>query len=460
MTTNSQSDWIDAKHRKSVLWIVALAAFSLFFDGYDIVVYGAILPALMADPAQLGAISAQRAGAIGAYTLVGVAIGALLAGALGDRIGRRKTMLASIVLFSLGMLVTGFTQSVEMFSTIRLITGLGMGAIVVTVGALVAEIAPTGKKNLYNAVVYSGYALGGVTASLFAIAFRDSIGWRGLFWIGALPLVTLVPLALIKLPESPRWLIAHGDAQRAQAVATKTGMPCPSIDEIAAEKASLEKVGFAALVTRRYAWGTVLLGFVTFNVMLLIFGLNTWLPKIMQNVGFGANQSLAFLLVLNGGALFGGLLASRLADRYGPKRVIAILFGCAAVSLVILTTGLPLPFLLLSVAIAGAGTMGTNMIIYGFAANYYMTSARAAGVAWCAGFGRLGGILGPIVGGLIIGAGLSNNVAFYIFAGVAVGGLALTMLIPQVGSSSVSRHVQPTPEPVQQRDVVSQTPQP
>ncbi|MGW3481158.1 MFS transporter [Rhodococcus indonesiensis] len=424
------ADWTSAQHRRSVTWIVALATAALVFDGYDLVVYGTILPILMKDPTQLGAVSAEQAGMLGSYALIGVLIGALLAGAFGDRVGRRKLTLISITWFSVGMAAAAMTHSVTMFGAMRLLTGIGVGGLIATAGAVVAEFAPPSKKNMYNAIVYCGVPLGGVMASLLALLLRDAIGWRGLFWIGALPLVILLPLVLLRLPESPRWLVARGRIDEAHAITTRTGIPSPTAEELTLERAGAQKVGFAALATRRYVLGTALLGLMSFGGIMLTYGLNTWLPKIMENAGFDAKNSLAFLLVLNGGAIAGVVLASRTADRTGPQRVIVATFLLAVLSLVVLTLDLPLAVLLGAVAAAGIGGIGTQILIYGFVANYYSTTARAAGVAWCAGFGRLGGIFGPLVGGLILGAGLSSNIAFYIFAGIALLGAGLTVLVP------------------------------
>ncbi|NGP05516.1 aromatic acid/H+ symport family MFS transporter [Rhodococcus sp. 14C212] len=424
------ADWTSTQHRRSVTWIVALATAALVFDGYDLVVYGTILPILMKDPTQLGAVSAEQAGVLGSYALIGVLIGALLAGAFGDRVGRRKLTLISITWFSVGMAAAAMTHSVTMFGAMRLLTGIGVGGLIATTGAVVAEFAPPSKKNMYNAIVYCGVPLGGVMASLLALLLRDAIGWRGLFWIGALPLVVLLPLVLLRLPESPRWLVARGRLDEAHAITARTGIPSPTAEELVVERAGAQKVGFAALATRRYALGTALLGLMSFGGIMLTYGLNTWLPKIMENAGFDAKNSLAFLLVLNGGAIAGVVLASRTADRTGPQRVIVATFLLAVLSLIVLTLDLPLAVLLGAVAAAGIGGIGTQILIYGFVANYYSTTARAAGVAWCAGFGRLGGIFGPLVGGLILGAGLSSNIAFYIFAGIALLGAGLTVLVP------------------------------
>lgn len=425
--THATQTWASPQHRRSVIGIVTIAAIAIIFDGYDLVVYGAVLPTLMADASHLGEISAQQGGALGSYALIGVMVGALLTGAFGDRVGRRKMMLINIVWFSVGMAATAFATSITAFGALRFFTGIGVGGLVATAGAVVAEFAPPGKRNLFNAIVYSGVPAGGVMASFLAIVLLDSIGWRGLFLIGALPLVLLLPAALIKLPESPAWLQSRGRTDEAAATCAKYGFPLPA----ATPAAPTEKIGFAALATRKYALGTGLLGMMSFGGLLLTYGLNTWLPKIMADAGYDANGSLAFLLVLNGGAIVGGLLASKVADGRGPQSVIATTFLLAAVALVLLTLGFPLPVLLTAVAIAGVGTIGTQVLIYGFVSNYYDTPARGAGVAWCAGFGRLGGIFGPVIGGLLIGAGFANNVNFYIFAGIALAGAAVTYFVPK-----------------------------
>ena len=424
---------LDARRRRSLLWVVVLSTVTLVFDGYDLVVYGTIVPTLLGDPSQLGPLTPAQAGTLGSYALVGVLVGALAAGAVGDRIGRRRVVLANLAWFSLGMAATATADSFQTFALFRFVTGIGVGALVATVGALVAEFAPPGRRNRLNAVVYSGVPAGGVLASVLALLTRDAIGWRGLLWIGALPIVTLLPLALMKLPESPRWLASRGRWDEARRVAERTGV---TIDPVAVEglaraAAAPTPIGFSALARQPLAWPTLLLGTLSFAGLLLTYGLNTWLPQIMENNGYGKNYSLGFLLVLNLGAISGGLVASWRADRVGARRIVSTTFVLAAVSLALLPLQLPLVLLLAAVAVAGVGTIGTQVLIYGMVSNYYPTRARAAGVAWCAGFGRLGGILGPIIGGILVGAGVGGTTTFYVFAGISLAGALVTSLVPR-----------------------------
>lgn len=429
-----ETDSTMRRRQRTVSWVVALSTIVLVFDGYDLVVYGTILPTLLADPSQLGAITPGQAGTLGSYALVGVLVGALAAGTFGDLIGRRRMMLINLAWFSIGMGATALTQSVTAFGIGRFFTGIGVGALVATVGPLVAEFAAPGRRNRLNAIVYSGVPAGGVLAGLLALVLDDVIGWRGLFWIGALPIVLVLPLVLVKLPESPKWLASRGKVAQAKALSERTGIALPAAPTA---PAGAIRAGFPALASKELAWPTALLGSMSFAGLLLTYGLNTWLPQIMANNGYDENYSLAFLLVLNLGAIVGGLFASLWADRAGAKRVVATTFVLAAGTLVLLPLQLPLMVLLLAVAVAGIGTIGTQVLIYGLVSNYYPTRARAAGVAWCAGFGRIGGIVGPLIGGLLVGAGLGGTTAFYLFAAIAAGAAVVTLLVPRSRDEAV-----------------------
>jgi MFS transporter, AAHS family, benzoate transport protein len=442
---------LDAKRRRTVVWVVGLATAGLIFDGYDLVVYGTVVSTFLRNPNELGTVTPQTAGALGSYALVGVLVGALLAGTVGDILGRRMVMLTAYAWFAVGMGITALTHTTWEFGLMRFITGLGVGALVATTGALVSEYAPPGKKNLINAITYSGVPIGSLLAALLAILLLAAIGWRGMFWIGALPLVTLFPLAIVKMPESVAWLAARGRLQEARAISAKTGVPLPddvpSTQTVAAAPAGGGRAGFAGLFGPGYLFATVVLGLMSATGLVLVYSLNTWLPELMLRAGFDAKGSLSFLLVLNGGAILGALAGSRVADQLGPKPVVAGAFLIGAVAISLLTLNAPLGILLIIIAIAGLGTSGTQTLIYGFVANYYRTNVRGAGVAWCAGFGRLGGVGGPLLGGLLVGAGLALNSIFYTLAALGLVGLVLTLLVPVARRPRELRStiIEPTP---------------
>lgn len=421
----------ESRRRRTLLWVVALAFFGLVFDGYDLVVYGTVLSTFLRDPSQIGPVTPAMGGVLGSYALVGVLVGALLAGTLSDVIGRRKLMLLAYAWFSVGMAVTALMTTTAGFGLMRFVSGLGIGALVATTGAIVSEFAPPGKKNLCNAIVYSGVPFGSLLSALLAIMLLGTIGWRGMFLVGALPIITLLPLAFIKMPESPTWLLSRGRVDDARALSERTGVPLDEAPPVAAPVGTRrERVGFAGLFSGGNALPAILLGFMSVTGLVLVYALNTWLPELMKRAGFSTQGSLAFLLVLNGGAVIGALIGSRIADRLGPKPVVAGSFLIGAVAIALLTLSLPIGLLLLFVAIVGLGTSGTQTLIYGFVANYFRTNVRGAAVAWCAGFGRLGGVGGPLLGGLLVAAGLALNSIFFILATLALLGVILTLLVP------------------------------
>ncbi len=438
--------------RSPLGWVLGITLAGLVFDGYDLVVYGAVMPefrkpgglihsalslesqAALTASAGIDADSltsamqtalaeaASLGGLLGSAALFGVLVGALLVGTVGDRVGRRRPMLVAIAWLSVGMALTALSTSAAMFGVLRFVTGLGIGALVATTAAVVSEFAPKGRKNLFNAVVYSGVPLGSTLSALAAIVLLEPIGWRGLFWLGALPLITLLPIAWLKLPESPAWMELRA-ARRA---------------DLAADGTAAERVGFAGLLGRRFLLPTVLLGLLSATGLLLVYSLNTWLPQLTGPL-LGSQAALTLLLALNLGAVLGGLFGSTLADRWGARPVIAGFFAVGGVGILLVTvTDSPdlIGFLLVVIGVVGMGTSGTQTLIYGFVANYYPTSMRAAAVAWCAGFGRLGGVAGPILGGLLAAAFPSDPTpVFWVLAGVCGVGVVICLVTPSSRST-------------------------
>ena len=289
MTPTHESKPQDLRRTRTVWWILTLATLGLIFDGYDLVVYGAVVSTFLRDDTQIGNVTPQIAGTLGSYVLFGVALGALLAGSVGDLIGRRKVMLASYAWFSVGMALTAMTHSTGAFGWMRFATGLGIGSLVATTAALVAEYAPRDRKNLFIAISNGGIPLGSMMSAMLAIALMQHIGWRGMFWIGALPALTLLPLAYFKMPESIAWLATRGRTAEALALSQRTGVPLPmsatpTEAELAADPAPTIRSGFAGLLGRYYLGPTLVLGCMSATGLLLVYSLNTWLPATTPRV--------------------------------------------------------------------------------------------------------------------------------------------------------------------------------
>jgi AAHS family benzoate transporter-like MFS transporter len=405
--------------------VLAICLVSIVFEGYDLVAYGTALPSILAD--LRWGLGAAHAGLIGSYALVGMLVGSLLAGAIGDFVGRRWLVIVSTAWFSAWMAVTAVAPSLSVFGLARFLVGVGIGALIPTAAALAVEFAPPGRGNTHSAIVWAGYPGGGVLAALLGLVFLEEFGPRSLFWFGVLPLVTVVPLALRFLPESPSFLALRGRHEEAARVARRYGLSLAAPDPNEAS----ERRGPLALFDRSRRTATVLMGLMSAGGLLLTYGLNTWLPQLMRSSGYALGSALAFLLVLNAGAILIPLLASRAADRIGPQKVVAVSFAAAAVAICLLSMKLPTLGLYLLTFVAGAGTIGAQVLVYGFAATYFPTTCRAAGLAWTASVGRLGGITGPTVAGLLIAAGYGVASNFYVFAAVALVSAICAASVPR-----------------------------
>lgn len=417
---------VPAAARSAGLWVVAICLVTIIFDGYDLIVYGAVVPALTA-PGSEWELSLAQAGAIGSYALMGMVVGTLIVGALTDILGRRKIMLASIIWFSVAMGLTALAPNPEIFGLMRFVTGVGLGGIVPTAIALTVEYAPAHRRNFNNALMFSGFSIGGVLAAFLAINLLPDHGFRLLFWIGVAPLLLVVPLAWKFLPESAAFLAARGRHAEAEALAAKYGItlpPASSTDDRPGTSA------IATLFTGSRVVATLLFGAASFVGLLLVYGLNQWLPKIMTEAGYPLGSALKFLLVLNLGAVVGSLLVSLLADRWGSKAVTVAAFASAAVSLALLATKPGAGPLMVLVAVAGFGTVGTQILINGYVATHYPATARATALGWSLGIGRIGAIVGPTYGAWLLAAGRGMEWNFYGFAIPAIVGAVIIAAVP------------------------------
>lgn len=335
-------------------------------------------------------------------------------------------MISATGWFSAWMGVCAIAPDATLFGIARFFVGIGVGALIPLAAAMAVEFAPKGKSHTYSAIVWAGFPAGGVLASLLGLVVVDTLGVRTMFWIGLLPLVIFVPVMLKLLPESPSFLLARGRVDDANHIADSAGIDRPEPPRVG------EKVGPRALFTRELRRATLLFGLLSACGLLLTYALNTWLPKMMQSSGFGSDSALTFLLVLNAGAIIVPLFASRLSDRIGPQIVTAASLASAAVAILVLSTDVSSWLLFVLAFVAGAGTIGAQVLIYGFAASYFPASSRAAGTAWVASVGRIGGVAGPTLTGLVIANGTSIAPAFYLFAAIAVIGAIAAFSVPRL----------------------------
>ncbi len=408
-------------------WTVLFwCALIIIFDGYDLVIYGVVLPKLM----QEWQLPPLQAGALGSYALFGMMFGALIFGPLSDRIGRKKAIAICVVLFSGFTFINGFARNPFEFGVCRFLAGLGIGGVMPNVVALMSEYAPRKMRSTLVAIMFSGYAVGGMLSAGLGIYMLPNFGWQSLFFVAIIPLL-LLPVILRFLPESVGFLVRdqrEDEAGRMLARVEPSFRAQPG-DRFVIEAAKGQKGSLGQLFTEGRLLSTVSFWVAFFCCLLMVYALGSWLPKLMNSAGYALGSSLGFLLVLNFGAIFGAIGGGWIADRLHLRRVLTVFFAIAAVSISLLGFKNPTVVLYGVVAIAGATTIGTQILLYAYVAQYYPMHIRSTGLGWASGVGRMGAILGPILGGMLMAAELPLQMNFLAFAvpGV-IAGLAISLV--------------------------------
>ncbi|WKC38251.1 MFS transporter [Ectopseudomonas chengduensis] len=395
-------------------WMVmALCALLLIFDGYDLFIFGVVLPSIM----QEWNLTPLEAGALGSYALFGMMFGALGFGTLADRIGRKKGIAICFVLFSTATILNGFATSPSEFGIFRFIAGLGCGGLMPNAVALMNEYAPKRLRSTLVAVMFSGYSLGGMLAAGVGIYMLPRFGWESMFFAAAVPLL-LLPLILWRLPESVGFLVRQGRHEQARAVLAKVepGLALDAADQLQMSDGKGQGVGVFELFRDGRALRTLCLWLAFFCCLLMVYALSSWLPKLMASAGYSLGSSLSFLLALNFGGMAGAILGGWLGDRFNLGKVMVAFFVAAAASISLLGFNSPTPVLYGLIFIAGATTIGTQILLYAGAAQFYGLSIRSTGLGWASGIGRNGAIVGPLLGGALMAINLPLQLNFIAFA--------------------------------------------
>lgn len=374
-------------------WVRPLCWSAVLLDGFDLVVLGTITPVLLSD--KVWGYTPATAAVVSTAGLAGMTLGALTIGTVTDLIGRRRALLMAVAGFSFFTLLCAFAPSAGTFGVLRFLAGLGLGGCLPTAITLVTEYSPKGRNGGPTTLVMTGYHVGAVLTALLGILVIPSLGWRAMFVIGAAPALVLLPLMLKYLPESPSF-------NREEA------------------NQGLEPV--KSLLRTEFRRPTLAFWVTSFMGLLLVYGLNTWLPQIMREAGYPLGAALSLLLVLNLGAVAGLLVAGRIADKVALRPVTLGWFVGATITLALLSIRLPSVILYVVVLLAGVFVFAAQVLVYAYVGRMYPAANRATSLGWTAGVGRLGAIAGPILGGALLSAGLAFPWGFYAFA--LVGGFA------------------------------------
>jgi AAHS family benzoate transporter-like MFS transporter len=373
-------------------------------------------------------LSPLQAGALGSYALFGMMFGALAFGSLADRIGRKKGIAICFTLFSVATVINGFASNPTEFGICRFIAGLGCGGLMPNAVALMNEYAPKKIRSTLVALMFSGYSLGGMLSAGVGIYLLPRYGWESMFFVATVPLL-LLPVIVYWLPESIGFLIRQGRLDQARALLKRLSPETPIDAEDKLQISAGKGKGASVLELFRHglAVRTASIWVAFFCCLLMVYALSSWLPKLMAGAGYSLGSSLSFLLALNFGGMAGAILGGWLGDRLNLVKVMIGFFVTAAVSISLLGINSPMPVLYLLIFVAGATTIGTQILLYAGTAQLYGLSIRSTGLGWASGIGRNGAIVGPLLGGALMGIELPLQLNFLAFAVPgAIAALAMT----------------------------------
>jgi AAHS family 4-hydroxybenzoate transporter-like MFS transporter len=426
--------------------VFMLCMISLIMDGFDVQAMGYVGPALRGEmglaPAQFGNVLAA--------TNVGVLVGSLGLSMVADKVGRRPVLIGATMFFGLLTLATAFAGSYESLVLLRFIGGIGMGCIIPNSTALVGEFSPKKSRVTLTMCITVGFTIGGALGGFVARWLIPAYGWRSvLIFGGTVPLVVAL-LMLWGLPESLQFLAVRRRRLDMLARWLKKLDPRIQIDaatEFVTREGSKGGVPFVHLFHEGRAIPTVLLWIVNFMNLLNLYFLSGWLTSVMTNMGYEPSTAVLVGTTLQVGGTIGTFGLAWLISRAGFIPMLTATFAVAAVSIALIgMPGLSLTMLTVIVFIAGWCVVGGQPGVNTLAATYYPTYLRTTGIGWGLGIGRIGAIVGPIIGGVMLGQQWSNQQLFLaaaipaVITTLAMFSLRFFMKMPETAPVATTGH--------------------
>ncbi|HEY2036432.1 MAG TPA: MFS transporter [Steroidobacteraceae bacterium] len=406
--------------------LIVLCSLVVMIDGFNTQSIAFAAPAIVAawrvPPTSFGVVFAAG--------LLGGLIGALAFGILADRLGRKPSLVAAVLLFATVNLLAPLTTSVEALTVVRLVSGFGLGGALPITISLTSEYAPARMRTTLVALMFCGFPLGAVLGGMGAAKLIPALGWASVFYAGGLIPIALLPFVIGWIPESVRFLSLRQARGRIEQVLRRmrwlelwNGQLMPAARPARSRVASLFAEGRAA--------ATLLLWITLFLSLLLTYFLINWIPLIARSAGYDMTSAMLGVAALNLGAIIGCLVIGRLADRYGRlTRLLGLAFMLGAVAIGLIgASGHSSVWLLAAAFLSGACSIGAQMCTVVYCAEFYETALRSTGVGWAIGIGRIGSIVGPAMGGILIAAGLASSTLFVLIGAMSVGsGIAVLAL--------------------------------
>ncbi|MEV0932496.1 aromatic acid/H+ symport family MFS transporter [Streptomyces phaeochromogenes] len=416
----SSSFALSARGGRLAALAVGLCWLAVLFDGLDMFIYGSVLPHMLAEKS-LG-ITPDRAGDLGSYATFGMLVGALTAGTVADRIGRKKLMVACVTLFSLASGLCAMSGSVAVFGLGRTLAGVGLGGLLPTAISMVSDYAPRGRTALTIGMLMTAHHAGGILSAYVALWIVEPFGWRAAFWVCVVPLL-FVPVLARFMPESLSFLVAKGRTEEARELVGRFEVELPAV---AGKKAPADRWNALVNLFRGGEWTqTLLYWLASFGGLLLVYGVATWLPTLMRSEGYELGSALTFVVLFNLGGIVGMLVAGRAADRFGAPRISSIWFALTAAGVFLLSVHMPLAVTFTVVFLTGVFLNSAQTMIYATVSIRSTPDNRATAVGWTSGMGRFGAVFGPWLGGQLLAAGNGD----WGFTAFAIAGLSSMVFI-------------------------------
>jgi AAHS family 4-hydroxybenzoate transporter-like MFS transporter len=346
--------------------------------------------------------------------------GALTFGTLADRFGRRPILIACTLTFGIMSLITATADSIQTMWIYRLITGFGLGGAMPNTIALTAEYAPKKYRSVAITTMFCGFSIGAAVGGFVAAALISSFGWQSVFVVGGAIPILIAALSFALLPESIRFLLLKGgQKERAMEYLARISADSKGYDEIVAGTDDHASGGNSVkeLFTEGRGSATPLLWTCFFMNLLVLFFLNNWLPTVMNDAGIHVQTAILITTLFQVAGSVGAIFLGWAFDRGYSFRTLSLAYLGAAISVIAIgMSGTSIAFLILTVTTAGFCVVGGQTGSQALVANFYPTAIRSTGVGWCHGIGRIGSIVGPILGGALLATGVHPTSVFWVIA--------------------------------------------
>lgn len=423
------------------IWTVVLCGLVLVLDGFDSQTINFIAPSI-ADSIH---VSVKSFGPIFSAGLLGLMIAAMTTGPIADRLGRKWPVIFSTLSFAAFSLITVHVTSFRELLILRFVTGLGLGGAMPNVVALASEFVPRRILPHVVTLLFIGMPFGGVTCGLLSAAMIPRWGWQSVLYLGGtIPLIIAV-LLIAGLPESIQFLAVRGkDPVKVSRILNRIAPEFAGANVRPTPRDTQhEGVPVIHLFTEGRTFGTILLWIPYFMNLLIIYFIGSWLPALLRQTGMSVSAGATATAFFSFGGVFGCLFEGWLIKRRGAFAVLLAEFGLATLFIAALSK-IPnsFPLMLTFTFVSGLMVIGAQSGLNALAANFYPTAVRSTGIGWALGVGRVGSIVGPLLGGMFLGMGWKPG-QILLFGTVAALCAFVAILFSRVGGRTSAYHEGP-----------------